>query len=98
MQVSGSYNSPEAYLASFADMTQYGISLEGYASLLNQASRSTLEQSTEYYKQAEQQLLDSGVFIPLYYQTDCFVSSGSVTGFIRDISGQIVDFKNCEFR
>jgi oligopeptide transport system substrate-binding protein len=98
MQISGSYNSPEAYLASFADMPQYGILLEGYASLLNQASRSTLEQSTEYYKQAEQQLLNSGVFIPLYYQTDCFVSSGSVTGFIRDISGQIVDFKNCEFR
>lgn len=97
MQVSGDYNSPEAFLAPFADMPQYGISLEGYSALLNQASRTSMEQSVSYYEQAEQQLLDSGVFIPLYYQTDCFVSSGSVTGFIRDISGQIVDFKNCEF-
>ncbi len=97
LQLSGDYNSPAAFLSRFEEMENYGISIPGLSDLLKQASRGTMEQSAAAYCQAEQLILNSGVFLPLFYQTNCFVSSPLVSGFIHDISGQIVDFKNCVF-
>ncbi len=97
IQLAGEYNSPGVFLSQFEEMERYGIQLPGLQELLYQASRGNLEQSAALYQQAEQMILDSGVFLPLFYQTNCFITSSSVTGFIHDISGQIVDFKNCAF-
>ena len=88
VELTGTYNSPEAYMSEFS----------GVGGLLLQAQRVSLESSVEYYAQAEQQILNAGDFLPLYFQANCFITNNSVTGFIRDISGQIIDFKNCEFQ
>ncbi len=88
VELTGTYNSPEAYMSEFP----------GVGGLLLQAQRVSLESSVEYYAQAEQQVLNAGDFLPLYFQANCFITNNSVTGFIRDISGQIIDFKNCEFQ
>lgn len=95
--LTSSYNSPEAFLSRFTDLDEYGIKIDGLAALLEQASRSSLEQGTEVYKQAEQLILNSGNFLPLYYQTNCFITSNAMTGFIYDMAEQVIDFRNCSF-
>ena len=97
VRYSGSYNSPEAFLSQFGEHPSYGEPVDGIEQLLYKASQSDLDQSVSFYCQAEQKILESAVFLPLAYQTDVFVSSASVNGFVHDISGQIVDFKNCIF-
>lgn len=98
IQLTADYNSPNAFLSQIDQMEKYGIQLPGLHDLLNRASRGGLEQSAGIYREAEQMILNAGVFLPLAYQTNCFVSKTSVTGFIHDISGEIVDFKNCVFK
>lgn len=98
LQLTGDYNSPDTFLSQFNEMGKYGIQVPGLEDLLMQASRGSTAESAALYGQAEQLILNTGVFLPVAYQTNCFVSSSSVTGFIHDISGQIVDFKNCVFQ
>lgn len=98
LQLTGDYNSPDTFLSQFNEMGKYGIQVSGLQDLLQQASRGSAAGSAALYGQAEQLILNAGVFFPIAFQTNCFVSSSSVTGFIHDISGQIIDFKNCVFQ
>ncbi len=46
------------------------------------------------YKNAEQKLIDDAVFIPMFYSTDYFVSTGKTTGIIYNKRTGLISFKN----
>ena len=96
VNLQASYDAPEAFLSQFVQPGKAGYPA-GTEELLDRAAKSDVETAAGLYRQAEQSILDSGIFLPLYYQTGYFVTSASVTGFVHDFSNQVIDFKNCVF-
>ena len=79
IDLSGSYNSPEAYLEAFSrkNAANYGgFADPQFEALLNRAQTALdLADSAELYAQAEQLLLDSAAFVPLYYKNEYFYTA-----------------------
>ena len=79
IDLSGSYNSPEAYLEAFSrkNAANYGgFADPQFEALLNRAQTALdLADSAELYAQAEQLLMDSAAFVPLYYKNEYFYTA-----------------------
>lgn len=73
VSVSGSFNSPSAYLSSYKkndSLNYFGYTDSGFDELVTQAERAeTEEKSAELYFEAEKTITDSALFIPLCYQS-----------------------------
>lgn len=97
LSLNGDYNSPYAILSQFSSNS--GKNVSGFANaafdrLLQSAVQQPDEaKAAQSYKQAEQMLLDSGVFLPLYYQSEYFVTSKDGSLVRYDFDSKMVDFR-----
>lgn len=94
--LSGSVNSPAAYLQSF---TKGGSSnYSGYSSsevnlLVGRAERAAdLAESAELYSRAEQIILDDAAFIPLYYKNEYFYINEKFADIYYNPFNKTIDF------
>lgn len=78
VKLTGSYNSPAAYLEAFerSSADNHGRYADtAFEKLMSSAKiTKTLTESSELYKQAEQFIIDDAAFIPLFYQTEYFIT------------------------
>lgn len=73
VRLSGSSGSPAAYLGGFVSSSSENYSSFGYSeyeAILKKAHGAEKEQSAELYRQAEEYVLSSAVFVPLANQTE----------------------------
>ena len=94
--LTGSTNSPAAYLQSFTKGGSGNYS--GYSSadvtrLVNSAQRAAdLSASADLYKQAEQTIIDDAIFIPLYYKNEYFYINKDFADISYNPFNKTVDF------
>lgn len=73
--------------------------LQGYTdyavkSMIYGSSKSeNLSKATEIYKTAEKQIIDSAVYVPLFYGNEYFVYNQEIQDIEYDASSQIIDFR-----
>ncbi len=97
--LSGSINSPAAYLQSF---TKGGGNYSGYNSaeanqLISRAERAAdLSESAELYAQAEQIILDDAAVIPLYYKNEYFYINEDYADIYYNPFNKTIDFSNAK--
>ncbi len=97
--LSGSINSPAAYLQSF---TKGGGNYSGYNSaeanqLISRAERAVdLSESAELYAQAEQIILDDAAVIPLYYKNEYFYINEDYADIYYNPFNKTIDFSNAK--
>lgn len=76
LELTGDYNSPAAYLESFlrSSSANYGKFRNAeFEELMDSAEKAAdLAESAKLYAQAEQLLIDSAAFVPLYYKNEYF--------------------------
>ncbi len=95
-ELTGSYNSPDAYLEQFregnsANYSSYSDSeFEAIMSRANQAS--DVSESVKLFKQAEQMLIDKAAFIPLYYKNEYFFIAEDAYDIVFNPFTKTVDF------
>ncbi|MBR6790859.1 MAG: peptide ABC transporter substrate-binding protein [Oscillospiraceae bacterium] len=97
--LTGSYNSPHAILELFQGHSgnAYAVKDRAYDQLLARAEgEPDLSAALDLYAAAERMLIDEAAFLPLYYQSEYFVMSESVTGVIYDFDSKIVNFQYAE--
>ena len=96
ISLNGDYNSPYAILSQF--LSGSGKNVSGFASgefdrLLSEAVQQPDEiKAAENYKKAEEMLLKNGVFLPLYYQSEYFVTNRDAVLVQYDFDSKMVDF------
>lgn len=94
--LSGSTNSPAAYLQCFTrDGTgnYSGYSNSNVTQLVNSAQRAAdLQSSADLYKQAEQAVIDDAIFIPLYYKNEYFYINKDFADISYNPFNKTVDF------
>ncbi len=97
--LSGSINSPAAYLQGF---TKGGGNYSGYNSaeanqLISRAERAVdLSESAELYAQAEQIILDDAAVIPLYYKNEYFYINEDYADIYYNPFNKTIDFSNAK--
>ena len=100
IDLSGGYNSPEAYLEAFSrkNTANYGgFADPQFEALLNSAQTALdLADSAELYAQAEQLLLDSAAFVPLYYKNEYFYTAKDCMDIIYNPFTKRVDFSQAK--
>lgn len=86
VELTGSYNSPSAYLEYFqaGNSANYsGFRNSEFETLITNAEQAVdLTESAEYFAQAEQLLIDKAAFVPLYYKNEYFFYDSSCTDII----------------
>lgn len=86
VRLSGEYNSPYAYLNDFlkGNSSNYsGYESQKYSHIINSALTAKDNASAAvYYKEAEQLLIDSGVFIPLCIETEYVFYGEKLEGIV----------------
>lgn len=96
VDLTGSYNSPEAYFTYFSkkSASNYGgFSSTKLEALLNSAATALeLSESAELYAQAEQLILDEAFFVPLYYKNEYFYTAEDCVDIIYNPFSKTVDF------
>lgn len=94
--MTGSYNSPLAVLENFlpeAARNAAGYTPDGYAALLEQAERSAdIGQMAKLCREAEELILQSGVFLPFYEQMSYFVQQKNITGICYHFDSGLAEF------
>lgn len=97
VSLNGDYNSPYAILSQFlsnSDKNVIGFSNAEFDKLLKEAvSYPDENKASENYKKAEQILLTEGVFLPLYYQSEYFVTTKKMSLIRYDFDNKMVDFR-----
>ncbi len=100
VELTGGYNSPEAYLRSFlrGDSLNYsGFGDMEFLSLMDKAGKaSELSESAELYARAEKLLLKKGAFIPLYYKNEYFFTADGCMDIIYNPFTKVVDFSEAK--
>lgn len=97
---SGSYNSPSSILSSF--VTGHGNNAAGYGSraydnaISNGLKSLDIAKSAAYFKTAEQLLITDGVFLPVYYQQQYFVTAENVSDIQYFPQGELAAFMYAE--
>lgn len=98
--ISGGFNSPYSYLSAFssADGSNYsGYTNSSFNALLSRAQNSaTEEESAELYRQAEEVIVNSAVFIPLLKQSDYAFFAEDCQGIIYNPFTKTVIFKEAK--
>lgn len=95
--LNGDYNSPYAILSQFSSGS--GKNISGFKNtdfdrlLAEAVQQPDEEKAAESYKQAEKMLLQSGVFLPLYYQSEYFVTTRDAALVLYDFDSKMVDFR-----
>ena len=96
VSLSGAYNSPDSILTGFVtgrSNNYAGYSNKNYDTYLSNGLKSfDMAQSADYFKKAEQLLINDGVFMPLYYQRDYFVFNSKVSGLIYYPQSRLISF------
>lgn len=76
VELTGSYNSPSAYLECFrkGNASNYGKFVSSdFEELMNSAEKAVdLAESAKLYAEAEQLIIDEAAFVPLYYKNEYF--------------------------
>lgn len=97
IELSGKYNSPAAFLEQFkfGNSENYSrFSDNKFEQLLNNANEaSNAEESTKYYIEAEQLLIDEAAFVPLFYKKEYFYTDEDSTGLIYNPFSKTINFK-----
>lgn len=86
-ELSGGYDSPEAYLGKL----NAGEHKEELDALLGSAYLSK-DGGAEIYQNAEQLIIDNCVFIPIYYKNEFFITEKDVSDVIYDPFTKTIDF------
>ncbi len=95
-ELSGSYNSPAAYLEQFRKGN--GANVGGFKNadfeklMRKAATADDLSESADLYKQAESILLEKAGFVPLYYKNEYFYTDKDIAGIIYSPFTKTVDF------
>ena len=99
-ELSGSVNSPGAYLQAFT--TDGAGNYSGYHSadsdgLIKAAQRAAdLADSAKLYAKAEQSIINGAAFIPLYYKNEYFCINKDFADIYYDPFNKTVDFTNAK--
>ena len=99
-ELSGSVNSPAAYLRAFTmggsgNYSGYGSSQVNL--LVSRAERATdLEESAELYAKAEQIILDEAAVIPLYYKNEYFYINEDFADIYYNPFNKTIDFSQAK--
>lgn len=100
LELTGSYNSPAAYLEQFTagnsgNYIKYDDS--AFEELLKRAEESAnLSASAAVYRMAEQMLIDKAVFVPLYYKNEYFFTVKGSEGIIYNPFSGIINFNSAK--
>ena len=98
--ISGNFNSPYSYLSSFSSTgaaNYSGYSSAEFNSLLSKAENASSEQeSAELYFQAEKNVVDSAVFIPLLGQSEYAFFAEDCEGIVYNPFTKTVGFKEAK--
>lgn len=96
IELTGSYNSPAAYLEHFRKNStdNYGkYASADFERLMEEAATAAdLSQSAAKYDEAEQLLIDSAAFVPLFYRNEYFFIGEDMTDIIYNPFSKTVDF------
>lgn len=101
MELSGGYNSPEAYLKPF---TRNGENHTGYfdvafEKLIKQASTAVeLSDSADLYIEAEKLLLDNAGFVPLCYKNEYFFITEEASDIYYNPYTKTIDFSEAKIK
>jgi len=90
VSVNGEYNSPYSVMQYF---TNYVKESEFSSLLKNAAAEPSESLACESYKKAEESLINEGIFIPLYYQSEYFITAKKTSGIKYDFDSKMVDFR-----
>ena len=100
IDLTGEYNSPEAYLSAFlrGSTANYGkYSSSDFESLMKSASTAAdMQASAELYKQAEQLLIDDAAFVPLYYKNEYFFTAKDCEDILYNPFTKTISFKDAK--
>ena len=89
VSVNGDYNSPYAVLSYF---TEY-LGGEFNTLLKKAAAEPSQKEACSIYKSAEEKIINEGVFLPLYYQSEYFITSKKTEEIKYDFDSKMVDFR-----
>ena len=98
VELSGSYNSPAAYMDSFRKSVRLGgFSDTEFESLMNRAEEcESMDESAELYRQAEQLLINRAAFVPLYFKNEYFFIGEDMTDIYYNSFTKTVDFSQAK--
>lgn len=100
LDLSGSYNSPAAYLECFSKKggANYGkFSDSEFEALLEAAATAVdLAESAKLYAKAEQILIDKAAFVPLYYKNEFFFTEADSADITYNPFSKTVDFSQAK--
>ena len=100
VELSGSYNSPAAYLECFVNgaPNNYGKYFNAEFESLMDGAKVALDlyDSAEEYAKAEQVLIDTAAFVPLYYQNEYFYIGEDLADVIYNPFSRTVDFSQAK--
>lgn len=95
-ELTGGYNSPEAYLKPFtrdSSENYSGYKSASYEKYIRQASRAVeLSESADLYVEAEKHLLKEAVFIPLFYKNEYFFIGEEMSDIFYNPFTKTIDF------
>lgn len=88
-------NSPETVLGQFeSTQNNFGyVNKSVDADILNAKLQVDENASASYYKNAEKAIINDVAFIPMYYKTDYFVTSQSISGITLNNQTGLISFK-----
>ncbi len=90
VSVNGDYNSPYSVLSYFTSYLTDDI----FNALLEKAATEPNEEvACGIYKKAEETLINEGIFLPLYYQSEYFVTGKKTSDIRYDFDSKMVDFR-----
>lgn len=96
VELTGGYNSPEAYLSCFTrgHAQNYGNYYNSsFEKVLKQAGRAVeLSESADMYVSAEKQLLQDGAFVPLFYKNEYFFIGEELSDIFYNPFTKTIDF------
>lgn len=97
-ELTGSYNSPAAYMDHFRKNTALGgFSSAEFESLMNKAEEcESMSESAELYRHAEQLLIDRAAFVPLYYKNEYFFVGEDCADIYYNSFTKTVDFSQAK--
>ena len=100
VKLSGEYNSPYAYLNNFINGNYENFSRyknKKYEHIINSALTSTTDKDAmAFYSEAEQLLIDNGVFIPLCVETEYMFISGKISDIWYNPFSMVYSCRNKE--
>ena len=96
LELSGKYNSPAAYLEQFASDSSdnYGRFYDdAYDELIDSADTAAeADESAEFYKQAEQYLIDNSAFLPIFFKNEYFFTDKDSVDIVYNPFSKTIDF------